>query len=372
MGAIQERKRKKDGKTTYKAVIRIKGYPTLTATFERKTDARKWINELEPDMKKGKRLKDYEAAKYTLAELIDRYVANELQERNSDKEKFKMHLDWWKNQIGSYLLSRVDNILLTQCRDKLAREKCLIPRKNMEPKVSDKPRSNATINRYMASLSTVLSVAVKEYGWLDENPMIKVVKKKEPRGRVRFLDDREVARLLIACKKQSYELYLCVLIALSTGARYSEITTLTWRNIDMRYRQFHFLNTKNGEDRGVAITSNVYNELKEFKKVQNIKSPYIFATSDGKTILYLCGQFENALKDAKITDFHFHDLRHTAASFLAKNGASLLEIATILGHKTLAMVQRYAHLTKGHSAQVLESMNEEMFKDLEQMKASNK
>ena len=70
MGAIQERKRKKDGKTTYKAVIRIKGYPTLTATFERKTDARKWIHELEHDMKTGKRLKDYEAAKHTLLKCI--------------------------------------------------------------------------------------------------------------------------------------------------------------------------------------------------------------------------------------------------------------------------------------------------------------
>lgn len=82
-------------------------------------------------------------------------------------------------------------------------------------------------------------------------------------------------------------------------------------------------------------------------------------------MLYLRGQFERALKRAKITNFHFHDLRHTAASYLAKGGASLLEIATILGHKTLAMVQRYSHLTKGHTATVLESMNKEMFKDIE-------
>lgn len=363
MGAIQERKRK-DGKITYKAIIRVKGYPTLTASFNRKTDARNWINEHEPDMKKGKRLKDFEAAKHTLAELIDRYMANELLERKSDQEKIKMHLTWWKTKIGMYHLNRVDNILLTEYRDKLAKEPCLIPRKNMEPKESSKTRSNATVNRYMASLSTVLSVAVKEYGWLEDNPMLKVVKKKEPRGRVRFLEDKEVTRLLTECKKQSYELYLCVLIALSTGARYGEITNLTWKNIDMEHRQFHFLDTKNGEDRGVAITSNVYNELKEFKKVQNIKSQYIFATKDGRTILYLRGQFEKALEAAKITDFHFHDLRHTAASYLAKGGASLLEIATILGHKTLAMVQRYSHLTKGHTAVVLEAMNEEMFKNV--------
>ena len=71
-----------------------------------------------------------------------------------------------------------------------------------------------------------------------------------------------------------------------------------------------------------------------------------------------------ALVNANITDFHFHDLRHTAASYLAKGGASLLEIATILGHKTLAMVQRYVHLTLNHTASVLETMNKEMFKNI--------
>lgn len=363
MATIQTRYRK-NGKPTYKAVIRIGSNPTLTQTFDRLSDARLWIQEHEPDLKKGKRVKDYEASKHTLAELIDRYLNNELKERKSDQDKFKMHLEWWKSQLGGCKLNTIDNILLTEYRDKLSKEKCLIPRKGMEAKESNKTRSNSTVNRYMATLSTVFSVAVKEYGWLEDNPMLKVIKKKEPKGRVRFLEDKEVNRLLQACRHESYELYLCVLIALSTGARYSEVTNLRWKNIDMEHKQFHFLDTKNGDDRGVAITSEVYSELKQYSKVKNINSDYLFATKDGKTVLYLRGQFEKALKAAKIKDFHFHDLRHTAASYLAKNGASLLEIATILGHKTLAMVQRYAHLTKNHTADVLESMNEKMFKNV--------
>lgn len=369
MGTIQKRI-KKNGKATFKAVIRIQGYPTLTATFDKKTSAQLWIQEHEPDMKKGKHLKNYEPAKYTLSDLIQRYINNELKERKSDQDKFKMHLAWWNKHLGSYSLNAIDNILLTEYRDKLAKEKCLIPRKGMQPKESEKLRSNGTVNRYMATLSTVFAVAVKEYGWLEENPMLKVVKKKEPKGRVRFLEDKEVTKLLKECQNISYELYLCVLIALSTGARYSEIVNLTWKNIDLEHRQFHFLNTKNGEDRGVAITSNVYQELKEFKKVQKINNNFIFTGKDDN-ILYLRGQFERALKYAKIKDFHFHDLRHTAASYLAKGGASLLEIATILGHKTLAMVQRYSHLTKGHTATVLETMNKEMFKNIEINSAKN-
>ncbi len=363
MAEIKKRK-KKNGKFSYTATIRIKGYPSLSATFERLTDAQIWISENETPRKKGKHIKESVSQKHTVAELIDRYIEYELPNRKSDQAKYKMHLEWWEKEIGAYYLSAIDNIMLTEYRDKLSKEKCLIPRKGMSPKLSTKTRSNATVNRYMASLSTVFSIAVKEYGWIEENPMLKVIKKKEPRGRVRFLEDKEVVKLLNECKKESFELYLCVMIALSTGARYSEITTLSWKNIDLKHRQFHFLNTKNGEDRGVAITSNVYKELKEFKKVQKIDNDLIFLGKENN-VLYLRGQFERALKRAKIMNFHFHDLRHTAASYLAKGGASLLEIATILGHKTLAMVQRYSHLTKGHTATVLESMNKEMFKDIE-------
>ncbi|MDD3237909.1 MAG: site-specific integrase [Candidatus Gastranaerophilales bacterium] len=363
MAEIKKRRRK-NGDFSYTASIRIKGCPIMTATFSRLTDAKEWISENELPLKRGKHIKNSNAQKHTAGELIDRYIEYELKNRKSDKDKYKMHLAWWKKQIGAYLLSSIDNIMLSEYRDKLSKEKCLIPRKNMSPKISDKTRSNSTVNRYMASLSTVLSLAVKEYGWLDENPMLKVIKKKEPRGRVKYLTDKEVEKLLSACLQQSNELYLCILIALSTGARYSEITNLSWKDVDMEHKQFHFLNTKNGDDRGVAITSNVYAELLKFQKIRNINSDLLFATKDGRKTLYIRGQFENALKTAKIKDFHFHDLRHTAASYLAKGGASLLEIATILGHKTLAMVQRYSHLTKGHTAEVLENMNIQMFKNV--------
>ena len=287
MATITKRK-KQNGSFTYKACIRIKGYPTVTATFDKMSDAKIWVAENEAPRKKGLHIKNCSAQKHTVAELIDRYIEFKLSERNSDIDKFKMHLAWWKKEIGAYYLSALDNIMLTEYRDKLSKEKCLIPRKNMSPKISERTRSNATVNRYMATLSIVLSTAVKEYGWLNENPMLKVVKKKEPRGRVRFLQDKEVCRLLTECRKLSYELYLCVLIALSTGARYSEILGLQWENVDLIHRQFNFLNTKNGEDRGVAITSVVYNELIKFKKVRNINSNYLLLLQHRKVLFQIC------------------------------------------------------------------------------------
>ena len=65
--------------------------------------------------------------------------------------------------------------------------------------------------------------------------------------------------------------------------------------------------------------------------------------------------------EAKIENFRFHDLRHSAASYLAMNGASLAEIAEVLGHKTLQMVKRYAHLSEAHTAKVVAKMNESIF-----------
>ena len=319
MAWIQKRI-KKNGKITYTALIRIKGYPPMSATFERLTDARTWANGNESNMKKGKHIKDVEAKKHTLADLIDRYIEFELSQRKSDQEKFNMQLEWWKNKIGAFLLSDITPSLLSQYKDVLGNEP------SPKPKNGKTTRSNATINRYMACLSTVLTKAVKEWEWMEENPMFKVTKKKEPKGRVRFLTDKEKKSLLQECEKSSKELYLLVKIALTTGARYGEITGLKWQDIDFENRMFHFIDTKNGEDRGVSIFSDVLNDLTTFSKIRNIKSDYVFIRPDGEKLIYFRNKFDDAVENAKIKNFHFHDLRHTAASYLAMNGASSLEM----------------------------------------------
>jgi integrase len=357
MANILERINKK-GEKTYQVRIRIKGRPTVVKTFNRKTDAKEWAKNTETDIKRGLYFKMQESSKHTLAELIDRYIEFELPQRKSDKSKFEMQLNWWKDKIGAYLLSDITPPLISKYKDILGKEE------SPKPKNGKKTRSNATVNRYMACLSIVLSKATKEWGWMDENPMFKVSKKKEPKGRIRFLSDDERKRLLEECKKSSYELYLLVLIALSTGARYSEIANLKWQHVDLKNRMFHFMDTKNGEDRGVPITGIIYGELDKFSKIRNIKSDFVFISSDGIKLIYFRDKFTDTVEAAGINDFRFHDLRHTAASYLAMNGASLLEIAEILGHKTLAMVKRYSHLTKKHTATVLERMNEAQFQNI--------
>lgn len=364
MATIQERK-KKNGKTTYKAVIRIKGYPTMTETFDRLTDARQWIAEYEPKMKAGRHISDYEAKKHTLKELIKRYIDIELPKRKPhDHKKYITYLDWWNKHIGKCLLSKITPALLSECKEKLITEK------SEKPQNGRTTRTGATANRYMACLSSVFTIAANEWGWLEENPMLRVKKFKEAANKDRFLNEEEIVRLIQACKafdlkgdNYNKETYLFVLIALSTGARYSEIHNLRWQNVDLKNRQFYFLDTKNGENRGVSITNEVYNELKLFQKVRNIKSDYLFATKNGNKLINMRGRFYKVLELSKI-DCRFHDLRHTVASHIAMNGGSTLDIAQVTGHKSMQMVKRYSHLTKKHTAKLLQETTNSMFKGL--------
>jgi len=355
MATIQKRTRK-NGKVTFTATIRIKGYKPLCATFDRVTDARTWVQENESKMRKGKHIKEIEAKKHTVAELIDRYLEYEINQRKSDKVKFKMHLTWWKSNIGFYVLSDITPAILAECRDKIQAEPSIKAQKKK------KERSNSTVNRYMSTISIVFSKAVKEWGWLEENPMFKVSKRQESKGRVRYLTDEEREKLLNACRKCSNPLmYLLVVIALSTGARYSEIINLKWKNVDFKNRQAHLLDTKNKEDRGVPLSQHAYDLLKEQSKIRNIKSDYIFARKKGDQPLDIRCHWRKILKEIELEDFRFHDLRHCTASNLAMNGAGLRDIAEVLGHKTLSMVQRYSHLTTKHTAKILEDMNAKQF-----------
>ena len=361
MAEIKERI-KKNGEKSYTACIRIKGYKPMYATFQRKSDAKMWIQDYEPQMKRGKKITDYEASKHTLEELIDRYIKIELPKRKpADQKKYKMQLEWWKRHIGMYLLSKVTPALLSECKDKLVTEE------SPKPIKGGKTRSGATANRYMACLSIVFSFACKEWDWIEENPMLKVRKFTETPKQDRFLMPEEIKKILDACTKfelkgenYNYETYLFVLVALSTGARYSEIHNLQWKDVDFRNKQFYFLNTKNGENRGVPMTETIYNELQKFKKVRNIRSDYLWTTKDGNKLIDMRVRFYKVL-DVSGVKCRFHDLRHTVASHIAMNGGSLLDIAQVTGHKTMQMVKRYSHLTQKHTAELLQNTTDEMF-----------
>ena len=168
---------------------------------------------------------------------------------------------------------------------------------------------------------------------------MKISKLKEPKGRIRFLSDDERTALLTECKKTPV-LYELVVLALTTGARASEMLNLQWSDIDFQRGVATPRNTKNGETRLIAVSGHAMDLLKPRRGIG-----MVFPSNTGKAVYEYSKPFKKAVDAAGIEDFRFHDLRHTAASYLAQAGKSLLEIMETLGHKSVAMASRYAHLT---------------------------
>lgn len=350
-----EKRTAPDNKVSYRVKIRIKGFPTQTATFARLTDAKDWAKITEGAIKDRRYFKNTESKKRTLKELIDRYIDDVLPSKPKSKDKQTSQLNWWKEAIGDYFLVDITPALIGEYRDKLAKEKTRF----------NKKYSPSTINRYLSAISHAFTIATNEWGWIEDSPMRKVSKSKEPRGRVRFLSDDERKILLTTCKESISEyLYPVVVLALSTGMRQGEILNISWAdiNIDRQYIILH--ETKNGERRRVPLAGLALEEIKKLSKIRRIDTNLLFPhanTNIKEQHFDIRKPWNDALEKAEIKDFRFHDLRHSAASYLAMNGASLAEIAEVLGHKTLQMVKRYAHLSEAHTSKVVASMNERIF-----------
>lgn len=353
MATIQKREQK-DGKTTFHVRIRRKGHPLQCGTFATISKAKEFIQRTEAAMKEGRYLKTIEAKKHTLGELVDRYIRDILPRKPKSNRQQLMQLNWWKEQLGYRLLSDLTPSVIAEHRDLLSREKT----------VKGEVRSPSTVVRYLAVLSHALTVAVKEWEWLDDTPMRKVTKPQEPRGRVRYLDDDERMRLLEACKESSNPyIYIIVVLALSTGMRQGEILGLTWKDVDLEKQRIILQETKNGERRTVPLSEYILELLKEFSCKRGQDSILLFPGQDPKKPTDIRFAWEKALQDAMILDFRFHDLRHTFASYLAMRKASIIELKSLLGHKSASMTARYSHLSEAHGAEVVSNMTKDIFKE---------
>ena len=223
-------RRMSHGQTVYYAKVRRKGFSPQSATFHKLSDAKSWVQTTEAAIIEGRYLPQAEAKRHMLVDLIERYITDILpQKRPSTISDQIRQLRWWKAQAGHSLLGDITPSLIAGHRDRLLRD-----------------RANSTVNRYLAILSHVFTVAVKEWQWCDDNPVRKISKPKEPRGRVRFLSNEERWRLLEACKASSNpHLYTIVVLALSTGAKRGELLTLHWPDVDFQrkvltqYRKSH-------------------------------------------------------------------------------------------------------------------------------------
>ncbi len=351
MAYIQKRATQ-DGKVRFRVQVRKKGHPIQTATFERKTDAHRWAHKIETEISEGRHFKTSHAKRYTVADLIDRYVMDILPRKPKSVETQLGQLRWWREELGQYVLADVTPDLIAKKRDKL-----LMASNGRGGRIS-----SSSANRYMAVLSHAFSIAIKEWRWLELSPMASLSKLPEPKGRVRFLDEEERRRLLEACRQSgSRHLYPVVVLALATGARKGNILRLEWDDVDLDRGLLIFQDTKGGERKGIPLRGRALEVLSRILKERDPHSPYVFPSDNGTSPTHVTTAWRTAVCRAGLQNFRFHDLRHTTASYLAMGGATPLEIAEVLGHRSLEMTMRYSHLADSHVSSIIERLDQKMF-----------
>lgn len=356
------------GERRWQAVVRRKGMPHRFATFATKRAAERWALSLEGQVAEQRHLPQLEAERHTLNDLFKRWEPELSPGRRHDVQA---HLSWWREALGDKRLSEMTSATIRQQRDRLLREPYTRskPRKvvtltarrgpTKPPKVM--LRGPGTANSYLATLSKALSTAVREYEWMPLNPCANIADLPIPAGRVRFLTDTERTKLLAACKEQSADLYALAVCALCTGARSGELLSLRWPDVDLARQRAVLHKTKNADRRALALTGPALTVLKARHKARRIDTDLVFPHPGLKKPFDYAKQFNAALAAAGVKNFRFHDLRHTAASYLAMNGATTAEIAAVLGHKTLQMVKRYSHLSDTHVDSVVGRMTDKIF-----------
>lgn len=221
----------------------------------------------------------------------------------------------------------------------------------------NKPLAASTLNRYRGAIQTVLSWAKRKRlmpkGWT--NPVSETEQLPEKNGRLRFLTEDEYDRLLKVAKVSEWpKLHLLIKLGVTTGARKSAMLGLRWRDVDLENGRAHIERNKNGEPFTLVLLPDV---VAEMIRIKGNAAPDHLVFCGVRSGPYKANGFyaawQSALRDARIEGACFHTLRHTHASWLAKQGASLLMIADSMGHKTMAMTRRYSHLCVDSRAEML-------------------
>lgn len=294
--------------------------------------------------------------------LINRYISIILPLKPKNAKDTERHLMWWKEKLGKYALHTISPDLIAKCKQELASG--LTPKRTI--------RAPATVNRYLASLSTVFTYGVKECCWIATNPCKRVSKLKESKGRDRVITENECARLIEACKQSRNEHLLpIVLLAITTGMRQGEILSLTWDCINFEKQQIHLKETKNGLVRTVSLIGEALIILQERFLTKALHTSFVFPAKKRFGKISIRKAWDEALKRARIVNLRFHDLRHSFSTYAAEASASNLELATAMGHQTLQMLKRYTHMNSTITHRLSNAVNQKLFKNRDQLMESD-
>ena len=277
------------------------------------------------------------SASITFEQAVERYLAAKSRKRSvSEDRRILGHL---KDYFGKD--TPLAEMTASRISEYKGRRLSTVRKIGEGETATERPLAGATVNRALALLRHLLRLAHDEWEVLDALPRIRM--EREPEGRLRWLTPEEATCLLDACRNsRNPDLIDVVEFALFTGMRRGEVLGLNWERVD-RARGVVLLDvTKSGRRREVPLNSRADAVL---ARRGSHAHGLVFGSRNWNTYRHA---FESAATRAKVADFHFHDLRHTFASWAVQRGATLQEVKDLLGHSTMAMVMRYAHLSPEH------------------------
>lgn len=208
--------------------------------------------------------------------------------------------------------------------------------------------SPASINRELSCLSNMFRRAI-DWKLAEANPVLGVRRFKERNVRVRYLSTDEETKLLGECARH---LRPIVVLAIHTGMRRGELLSLRWDDVDLDNRLVHVEDTKNGKRRDIPLNRIALQTLR--RHPHHIRSEFVFCNLQGHPYKSVRTGFSAACRRAKVQGVVFHTLRHTFASRLVVGGVDLVTLKELLGHSSLDMVLRYAHLSPEHGRKAVE------------------
>lgn len=317
-------------------------------------DAEALLHERKADIGRGKQPEiKKKIPNFTFKQLSVEYLQWAKRQRSFKKKETLI------NQLvtifGAYPLRAFNSRLLEQYQT----ERMEKSNKHVNYRVGNKP---GTINRHVAAIKHMFTKAC-EWEMVEEEALKRVRKVKlleENNSRLRFLSKTECQALIKACDNHLRPIVIC---AVNTGMRKGEILGLKWDDVDLVHGFILLQITKNGERREIPINNTLLATLKDLfkgtvERPRRIDIPYVFydKRTDGR-YNNVQKSFNKAMKGAGIKDFRFHDLRHTFASQLVMAGVDITTVKELLGHKTLTMTLRYAHLAPSHKVKAVDVLD---------------
>ena len=334
--AIEIRERRRASGASVLAVVRVGRFKSASKTFRVETtvaaakkEAKAWARAYQDTLQSKARKPRSDVTQLTIADLVREYRKDPAFEELKTRKDVDRLAGWFVTEYAHTKVRDFGVSALREARDKLRHG-----------------RGPATVNRYLSAFRAIWHWGISAELVLGAWP--KKLLLKEPRGRIRFLSDEEISRLLKAAEKDTV-MHSAIKVACMTGLRLSEMLRLRWQDIDLGKGVATIHETKNEQRRAVHLNAAAVEALTVLQKAKVRSMTWVFTNVHGqqltKSLLEM--RWRPIRTAAKLEDYHWHDHRHTAASILLQNGATLAAVGQVLGHKSPAMSFRYAHLVQG-------------------------